>query len=65
MPEHKEVFRDHVTLSDKHSADNVVCEDINLLKSANYVVLFEDPDMVRRLVNAVRHVCNKDNRTRN
>ena len=65
MPEHIKVFKDHVTLSDIHSADNVVCKDNNSLKSANYVVLFEDPDLVRRLVNAVRHVCNKDNRSQN
>ena len=35
------------------------------MKSANYVVLFEDPDLVIRLVNAIRYVCNKDNKSHN
>ena len=35
------------------------------MKSANYVVLFEDTDILRNLVNAIRYVCNKDNMSRN
>ena len=30
------------------------------MKSANYVVLFENGDIVRNLVNALRYVYNKD-----
>ena len=66
LPQHKEFFGDHTTLSDKHFADNIlVCQDQDSLKSANYVLLFEDTYLLKNLINAIRCVCDEYNKLHN
>ena len=53
LAEDKETINDLV-LSDEYPATSNLCKDQNLLKSTNFVVLFESENLVGNLVKALR-----------
>ena len=53
LPEDKEIIN-YLVLLDEYPATSYLCKDHNLLKSTNFVVLFESENLVGNLVKALR-----------